>query len=87
MTLEEKLELLHSEYLENRDKFLLEELKSLSNTNFYSADSFINIIKHMDLDNEDKVRSIFEVLFDVFMHKSELIKILNYDNIGARYLM
>ena len=66
MKLEEKLEMLHLEYLANRDKFLLEELESLSITNNYSADSFIKIIKNMNLDNENTVRKIFEVLFKKF---------------------
>jgi hypothetical protein len=89
----EKLEMLDIQHIRDRDELLLTELRYLAIEKIYSSDSFINIIKHMDLDNEKTVREILKVLFDGTVHKhfniseSELIKILNYEDIGVRFLI
>jgi hypothetical protein len=89
----EKLEALDIQHIKDREKLLFEELNHLKTERIYSSDSFINIIKYMDLNNEKTLRKIFKVLFDETelnhfdIHESELIKILNYNNIGVKFLI
>ena len=89
----EKLEMLDKQHIRDRKELLFEELRYLKTEKIYSSDSFINIIKHMDLDNEGTVKSILRILFDETepnhfnIPESELIKILKYNDIGVRFLI
>ena len=88
----EKLEILDIQHIRDRNEFLLKELEHLKTEKLYS-DAFIEIIKHMDLDNEETLRRIMKILADKVGHNGfgllecELIKILNYNEMGVRFLI
>lgn len=88
----EKLEILDIQHIRDRNEFLLKELEHLKTEKLYS-DAFIEIIKHMDLDNEKTLRRIMKILADKIgpngfgLLECELIKILNYNEMGVTFLI
>ena len=88
----DKLEKLNLQYIGDREKLLFEELENFKTEKLYS-DVFIEIIKHMDLNNEKTVRKIIKILADKVgpsgfgLLECEVIKILNYDELGVKFLI